>query len=1105
MTEFRFYHIVFLIRMIIICASTVGAQTDIFNESWRWAHFTTESGLPSNNIYNIIETADSTLWALSDAGIAWYDGFQWINVPIVKSMLANYSGQISDYCRDSVIYYFGGICKGGKSGFSNILISDSSHIHNAVYLSGDTILVHVNNSLYYLNDNKLQPLDVSQKVTNGKVFKILRTKAGRVWVITKEGIYRWEESKWRLIFRTNGELPFPPNITENVNGVALIHIELPMKYRGFWQWLPDRQIVQRLEGTAEGIRNIAMAQSGDIVAVYHSGEVRTRSGLSWSTSPILQSKTKHVNDIFYRKNGDLVIATADGIHYFRASSSRWRVLRYGVPNTWEAVNEIVASRSGDIWFATGNGIVVESRDGTMKLITHVDKVPMVSVTGLAEDRDGSVWISSGGSFNGAYRWDGKRWKHFQIDNDSVETRFHKIRKDRDGNLWFLGISKLANPPEAQNPGAFMYDGKKFIRWGTEHGLLHGRVYAFAQSVDGALWFGTHLGICKWKHGEWKHWTKAQGLRTDHIFTLAVDKRNNVWFGHQVYGFGLGCIDSSGRVRYYTKSAGLINDFVWEVKADSQDVLWISTEGGLASYDQGVWSRFDENTGLHYNLLWPILPLGHEVYVGTRGQGVAILNRQESATAPPRIIIDKPIVDQQNVYLKWRAFSYHGEMSENEILTRCRIDDEAWSEWSKNHALNLDNCLSGDHTIFVEARGLFRDYIGEGSNAAFNVPPPLYLHPFILSSAVFVFLGLIIFTIVFVVRKRRHDSELRQREAKFHAVTEMTYSAIFICKDDLSIIFSNSGMERMTGYTKTELQDMKATDLFSPEYRSAFIIKDRNYSKDIDVPHRAEFEILKKNGAKRYIDLSWGSVTFQGIPAIIGTAFDVTERKRAEIRIKALASELSSTEQRSRRRMAAFLHDKIGHALALSKMKVEALLQASQQPIARQSAEEVYALLRDAIKTTRAFTFELSPPILYDLGLVPAIDWLIEELQKQQKISISLHKPISKFRLADDVRNVLFEGTRELLINSVKHGRAKIIDVSIAQQDSMVTIAVRDDGAGFDVSRIDQLQTGHKSFGLYNLKERLKDINGRMEIESSPGRGTAVRIHAPTITQEGVSQ
>ena len=100
--------------MIIICASTVGAQTDIFNESWRWAHFTTESGLPSNNIYNIIETADSTLWALSDAGIAWYDGFQWINVPIAKSMLPNFLGPISDYCRDSVIYYFGGICKGGN-------------------------------------------------------------------------------------------------------------------------------------------------------------------------------------------------------------------------------------------------------------------------------------------------------------------------------------------------------------------------------------------------------------------------------------------------------------------------------------------------------------------------------------------------------------------------------------------------------------------------------------------------------------------------------------------------------------------------------------------------------------------------------------------------------------------------------------------------------------------------------------------------------------------------------------------------------------------------------------------------------------------------------
>lgn len=231
-------------------------------------HFTTESGFPSNNVVDVIETPDSTLWAVSDAGIEWYDGFQWINVPIAKSAFTNFSGPISDYRKDSIILYrAGGIYVGGKLGFSKIQISDSSQIHNAAYLSGDTILMLANNSLYYLYNDTLQLLEKSHNIFSGKVFKIFRTKAGRIWIITKEGIYKWEESKWRLIFRTNGELPFPPYITENSKGAALIHIELPLNLRGLWQWLPERQIVQRLEGTAEGIRNIAIGPSGEIVAV----------------------------------------------------------------------------------------------------------------------------------------------------------------------------------------------------------------------------------------------------------------------------------------------------------------------------------------------------------------------------------------------------------------------------------------------------------------------------------------------------------------------------------------------------------------------------------------------------------------------------------------------------------------------------------------------------------------------------------------------------------------------------------------------------------------------------------------------------------------------
>jgi signal transduction histidine kinase len=244
--------------------------------------------------------------------------------------------------------------------------------------------------------------------------------------------------------------------------------------------------------------------------------------------------------------------------------------------------------------------------------------------------------------------------------------------------------------------------------------------------------------------------------------------------------------------------------------------------------------------------------------------------------------------------------------------------------------------------------------------------------------------------------------------------------------------------------------------------------------------------------------------FEGMPATIGTAFDITERKQAELRIRKLASDLSSTEMRSRRTVAAFLHDTIGQALALSKMKVETLLHPDGKTSAERSVEELYALLQDAIKTTRSFTFQLSPPILYDLGLVPALDWLIEEMQKQFTGSITFDKPILKFSLSDEVRNILFEGTREALINAVKHGRAASIDVTIMTEDSVVTVKVHDKGVGFDVPAMDKIRARQKSFGLYNLRERLKDVGGRLEIDSRPGAGTTMRLIAPLNNKEGES-
>ncbi len=1066
-----------------------------FDQSWRWVHFTTESGLPSNNVFDVVETPDSTLWAVCDAGLAWYDGFQWHLAQTPPPLFPDGKSIACDYRGDSILVPVSGKrwCAVGRQGYSFPPLPASCE---AAYLAGDTIVYGQGDSLFFLSYAPSQRHGICRGTTQGKIECLLRTKGGKVWMKTSKGLFRWENNHWRMIFNLGG---FPTaasyHIAENPKGEVIARFELPMKLRGLWEYSSGAPTPHRLEGRSEGLQALAISPSHTVIVAYQFGDVLVHTGTSWENSSILRSACKGLHNLFFRRNGDLIVCTSEGIHYFKVSSLRWRILQSGEPERM-AVNEILATRSGDIWTATATGIVLYSKDGSSKIITHIDNVPMVAITGAGEDQDGNIWISSGGSFDGAYRWNGTSWKHFQISENKDGARIHKIRVDRSGRLWFLGLSKFGESPAVREPGVFIYEHHHFVDWGREHRLPNSRVYAFDEDGDGGLWFGTNAGILRWKNGTWRTWTMKEGLNNSHVFTLAVDHHKNVWFGHQ-YGIGLGCMDSCGTVRYYTTSDGLVNDMVWELRVDSAGILWIATRGGLASYADGVWSRFDASTGLQSELLWPVLPISGEVFVGTDGKGVAVLNRKEAFAPAPRIVINRPNIDGQDVHLDWRTYSYWGVITPTDIITEYSIDNGPWSNWSKVHEFDIRDARPGKHKLYVQTRAQFGDNSEGLQQFIFTIPPPLFMRPVVLFPTIALGVGLLALASVLFARKRRYNTEIRQREAMFRAVTHMTHSAIFIYKDDLSIIFSNMGMERLTRYSQAELETMKAPDLFSPEYQSTFVTMNSAPVRDVEDPRHTELEIRQKDGERRWVDLTWGPILLHDVEATIATAFDITERKKADQRIRALASDLSLTEQRSRRRMAAFLHDQIGHALALSKMKVEELLETKGTMPVRQSAEELRTLIHEAIQSSRSFTFELSPPILYDLGLVPAIDWLVDELRKQEKISVTLRKPLAKLSLTDDTRNVLFEGTRELLINARKHSGAKSIDVAITVDGSIITIVVRDDGVGFDTSKMYQIQAENRGFGLSNLRGRLKDIGGKMEIDSRPGCGTTIRLIAPS--------
>ncbi len=239
-----------------------------------------------------------------------------------------------------------------------------------------------------------------------------------------------------------------------------------------------------------------------------------------------------------------------------------------------------------------------------------------------------------------------------------------------------------------------------------------------------------------------------------------------------------------------------------------------------------------------------------------------------------------------------------------------------------------------------------------------------------------------------------------------------------------------------------------------------------------------------------------------VTGILGIAVDITEQKKNEKKLidyqnklRELNSELSLAEERLRSRIAREIHDHIGQNLAFSKIKLKQLKQSDNSD--PEISNEILELIDQTIQSTRTLTFELSCPILYELGFGSAVKWLLSQLKDRHSINTEYKKISSLDKFDDDTKVLLFQAVRELAINVVKHAQAENLKIKTENVGKTVRITVEDDGSGFDVEKKKNKKYGKKSFGLFSLKDRLDLIGGNLKIVSEIGQGTKAVITVPS--------
>jgi PAS domain S-box-containing protein len=362
----------------------------------------------------------------------------------------------------------------------------------------------------------------------------------------------------------------------------------------------------------------------------------------------------------------------------------------------------------------------------------------------------------------------------------------------------------------------------------------------------------------------------------------------------------------------------------------------------------------------------------------------------------------------------------------------------------------------------------------------------------------------------ITERKKMEEAVRESEEKYHQVVEYANQGILIVQDGM-VKFPNPKISEISGYSKEELYSKPVLEFVHPDDRKMVAERHLKSIEGTEVPHIYEFRIVDKDGNIRWVEINATLIIWEGRPATLNFLSDISKRKEAEEKVcnyqeqlRSLASELSLIEERERRQIATDLHDHIGQNLAIAKIKLGDLREKTFSTNLADHVDEIRKYVEESIQITRSLTFELSPPILHELGFEAAMEWLTEQIQGQHKIQIEVEAEMQSRSMSEEVQVFLFKATKELLINIVKHAQAQNAKVSIRSDNDNIRVLVEDDGVGFYSYKDKQISKGN-GFGLFSISERLKYLGGSFEIESKPGQGTRVTLVAPLKWKENYEE
>ena len=1016
-------------------------------EAWseyRLDRWQTEDGLPGNEVTALLQTRDGYLWVGTSAGLVRFDGAKFTRF---------------------------GEREGVHSSSILCLFEDSA---GTLWVGTD------GGGLLRFQDGRFQSLTQREGLWSDVVMSLAQDARGRLWIGTYAGLDCWQ----------NGHLvrdeSLPPRRREPFSRVLCHQEELWVVINGFLHQVKNRQYLRenpKSEPAAEfATATLRCGSSGRLWFGGLSGQLHTAVNGVLSRVPQLgKPSADTILDVCETQKGDLWLGMAStGLRRWRNGEMLSLTVQDGLAD--DSIRCLVEDREGNLWIGTGAGGLQRLKSKRVRLVTTGEGLSHNAIMSMAEDSEGAVWIgSNGGGLSVGRRRPPPANKpaageagaparpqsllassagldmqftsadlSYLLDNESIPA----VLAARDGALW-LG---------SWSGGLFRKTGMKLDQFNLARPENDEPVLALCEGASGGLWVGTYQdGLKFFKDGVFTSYRSTNGLQAGLITALTLDRERRLWIG--TGGDGLSCWSNSRFTRLTTRD-GLAGDFIRSLYADKEGQLWIGMNGGLCLLKNGVIKTFTTREGLWNDTISQILEDDQgRLWFGSNGGIFHVPKSELERVADGELAVLTPVVYGKAEGME--SVECTGGFCPAGLKAR---DGRLWFSTAKGVVIvdpkNVP--INAVPPVMV-----LDELLVDGSLVAADANSPVQFNP---KSAV---------QILNSKASPLGRSELEigpgARRVEFH-FSALSFTASEKMRfryrlDGLDADWVEAGSRRVAEYP------------FLPPGHYQFRVTGCN-------------EDLIWSGAEARLVFScrpaiWQTVWFRLLTALVilavcGWAVKLVATRRLRSRLAVIQQQHALEQERTR--IARDIHDELGTQLTgISLLSDRAQSHRDRADQVGEDLENISLRTRTAVQTVDGIVWAINPHNDTLNNLANYLVQFAEEFFNLTPIRCRLGVPaeLPQIPISTQLRHHIYLAVKEACNNVARHSGAGEVWLRLALDGSELCIAIEDDGRGFAAGKASE-----GSDGLRNMRQRMAEVGGRMELVSQPGQGACVKLFAP---------